>query len=114
MIDETDTRERLARIETMAETITHDMRSIQATLGRMGDRMHQSEAEIIALHRVQHANVGRLSRLETESEMVIDEVKAKKVRQAIWHYVFTAMMTGLVVAGLIGDEAGGAIIGLWR
>ena len=114
MIDETDTRERLARIETMTEHISRDMHSIQAILGRMDGRMHRVEGDIIGLHNQQRMNIQRITRLEAESEMIVDEYKAKRVRQAIWHYVFTGIMTFAVVAGLIGDEAGGALIGLWR
>src|SRR6056300_1668900 len=114
MIDETDMRERLARIETMTEHISRDMHSIQTILGRTDGRMHRAEMDIVNLHRVQHHNITRLSRLEADTELMVDEYKAKRVRQAIWHYVFTGLMTVAVVAGLIGDEAGGALIGLWR
>ena len=67
MIDETDTRERLARIETMTEHISRDMHSIQAILGRMDGRMHRVEGDIIGLHNQQRMNIQRITRLEAEA-----------------------------------------------
>jgi SMC interacting uncharacterized protein involved in chromosome segregation len=114
MIDINDIRERMARIEVMISNISQDIISIQRIQRHMTDRMHSSEMISNELKQLQHSQARKLTVLEEEVRQFAEEIAAKRARQAIYHYIVTAVLIFISAVGIIGDETGGAILGMLK